>query len=1149
MRTIFFVVLLIVGHFSSICHADQKELLRLYSAVPAGPGQHLRISPQKGLKVTPRNVARKLGPVDGFPRAMVNEFSQSADGTIWMATDVGLYSYDGYQVRHFDTGVLQNATCVRAIVCDGFEGIWLGTNAGLAILSVDKQSIVYLDQFKGVDILCMGEDNQGRPLVGTAEGLFVCSRGNLLKVKSSIIKSAARSIETDTVNEVTWIGTDHGICTLQGLELERQSVPEIDDLPVCKLHLDRLGALWIGTDRSVFRLKSGEVTRVHSDKVSRRDYVRNFAESETELMISLSNTTVGIPSDQLDVDSPRKSFRARKRGVNSSFIDRDGNVWAGAEFPATIFFTRSDLRNYTTDRCQHLFREPGSDTIWLANNPARSAQKIVRMQGGEFNSWEVRGRISDFAWHKGRILVGTNYGVVQLNGDEVVPHPSPDLANKVVLSIASGPDDDLWIATDKGVYRIHDDKVSRHEFGGDFGTIVRVLPWQHGLTVASAAKIRHYDSQDKLLEEIDFAKDVASRRIVGLLRSDDGRLWVGSSCGLFSQRQVGEPLHLERDPDRFLGLFLAKAQDGKLWAGSFSGPCQIDPETRAMQTLLPADINGPQKISDCLVHGDFTWFVGEKGLFRYQKNSSSPELVVDRITSDRELPGDEPVYASTDNKLLTVSFRAITPGMRNGSTLYRHRLLGKSDQWSESHRNEIELRDLPVGEYSLEIQAFDINLAASEIVTVPIVVSVPALRYAAFGAIFLSLLLVLLAACFTFYFQRQQNRSMAKQVSEAVSKQLRLEEGLRQAQKLESLGTLASGMAHDFNNMLQVVSTCTEAAKHVGDRDLMLQNLNMVQDAASQAQCLTRSMLSLAGDQPRQSEIIDLATLSFDCLTMVRQTFPRSIEIQQELKFEQTLLVEVDPEQIKQVLVNLFFNARDAMPSGGILTVSVQCITKDNDQLAQVEIRDTGSGIPNASIDRIFEPFYTTKPRGKGTGLGLAVAKGVIKGHNGSITVESTEGHFTCVTLRLPVASRLDKGAIGPPKKLSVDNHSIATSKKTVLVAEDQELVRKLLVQILEGSNFDVLTADNGAKALELAYKTHPDVLVLDVDMPILDGLSVLSKIRSSGYETPAVIISGAPLQASLPHNAVVLLKPFTNQELREAALSQAGNVEASAAI
>ena len=1117
---------------------DQQESLRVRSAVPAGQGQHMFILPTKGDEVRSKNVTRKFQSADGFPESTVREFEQSANGTIWMATEIGLYSYDGYQVQHFDTGLLQDVTCIRAIVHNGHEQIWLGTKSGLAMLSIEKQQIIFVDRFEGVDVLCIGLDHLGHPLVGTTNGLFVYAREEFQKMDSSASKSAVLSIERDLKKATTWIGTGGGLCKLQGVELEPQSLPDLDELPVCKLHLDRLGALWVGTDRSVLRVAVGNVTEVHSDATPRLGFVRNFAESESELSVSLANATIRIEHDQLNADSPVTNFSFRERRIKSSFVDREGNLWTGIAAPPRVVLTRCDLEVLTTHRCQHIFRQPDSDVIWFSRAPARKAQTVVRLQGGQMKSWKIGGLVSDFAWHNGCILVGTTNGVFQLDGDKLVPHASLDLGKKIVFDMATGPAGTLWVTTKTGVYSIYENKVTRHEFSGDFGMVIRVLPSEDGLTVATATKIRHYDNQEKLLEEIDFAEGIASRRVVELLRADDGRLWVGTSCGLFSQKRVGEPSKFMFGKDRFLGLYLACDKDGQLWAGSHSGPCRVDCETMVMQTLLPADISGAQKIHDCLVDGDYTWFTGVKGLFRYRNRASVPELVVDRITSDRELAVDAPVRASTDNELLTVSFHAITPGRRNGSTLYRYRLQGQHEEWSETRRNEIELRDLPVGDYSLELQAFDINMVPSKVVTVPVAVSVPALRYATFIALCVSLLLVLLSLGYVFRYQRRQNKVMADRVSFAVSEQLRLEEGLRQAQKLESLGTLASGMAHDFNNMLQVVSSCSEVARQNDDRDCVLENLSMIQEAASQAQGLTRSMLTLAGSQPQQPEVVDLGDLTSDCLTMIRQTFPQSIEVEQLRNAEEQILVEVDPEQIKQVLVNSFLNARDAMPSGGILSVSIQSVTHESKPLAQVKIRDSGSGIRSENLGRIFEPFYTTKPRGKGTGLGLAIAQGIIRGHNGSIDVESNEGHGTCVTLCLPQTNMANKQSMSPAKELVVAASRSAACKIKALVAEDREPIRELLVRILEHDNFDVLAADNGAKALELAHKARPDVLVLDVDMPILDGLTVLRKIRNSGYDTPAVIISGAPVQDSLPRNTTVLLKPFTSQQLLEAAAS-----------
>lgn len=328
----------------------------------------------------------------------------------------------------------------------------------------------------------------------------------------------------------------------------------------------------------------------------------------------------------------------------------------------------------------------------------------------------------------------------------------------------------------------------------------------------------------------------------------------------------------------------------------------------------------------------------------------------------------------------------------------------------------------------------------------------------------------------------------------------------------------------------------------------------MIREAAAQARGLTRSMLTIAGNGPSETQIVNLVDLTSDCLNMIRQTVPRSIETELNSDSDKEILVDVDAEQIKQVLVNLFLNARDAMPGGGRLSVSVQSEVKDGEAWGWVEVCDTGVGIPTDQLDRIFEPFYTTKAREEGTGLGLAMVHGIVNGHKGSISVDSTANVGTCFKLRLPCVTNSISHTRPPlpePTKLVSDEQIAQSPKgrvstKTVLVAEDREPIMALMVRILEKADFRVLTADNGARALEIACKSKPDVLILDVDMPILDGITVLKRIRSSGYATPAVIVSGALVDATPPPNTSVLLKPFTAVQLQDAINQQLSSAQPS---
>ena len=447
---------------------------------------------------------------------------------------------------------------------------------------------------------------------------------------------------------------------------------------------------------------------------------------------------------------------------------------------------------------------------------------------------------------------------------------------------------------------------------------------------------------------------------------------------------------------------------------------------------------------------------------------------------------------------------------------------------------------LLAGKYSAHVQALNHNLAPSQLGE-PIT-ALPKLRYATYGFLATLLGLVVAGAGFLVLSQRRQNKRMAGDIATAVESRLRLEEELRNSQKLECLGTLALGMAHDFNNMIQVVYICSELAIQTDDREVIVEQIETIQEAAQQAQGVTQSILTLAGRHETNVESVDLVDLVAKCVNMIRHTTPQSVRIDFQTGGEKEIRASIDSEQINQAIFNLLINARDAMPDGGALSVSVQSGTKDDQQWVQIEVCDTGSGIESAQLEKIFDPFYTTKPCGEGTGLGLAMAHAIICAHDGSITVKSEPQGGTCFTIRLPqtVSSngkshhRIDRAASAAQARTAFGKRD-----RTILVAEYCPLVRKMILDVMESNGCRMLIADNGARALELAHDNQPDVIILGVDMPILDGISVLDRLRAAGNHTRAVIVTDALPDRTLPGNTVVLPKPFTIDELLTATFDE----------
>ncbi|MGO9569884.1 MAG: PAS domain S-box protein [Desulfomonilaceae bacterium] len=349
-----------------------------------------------------------------------------------------------------------------------------------------------------------------------------------------------------------------------------------------------------------------------------------------------------------------------------------------------------------------------------------------------------------------------------------------------------------------------------------------------------------------------------------------------------------------------------------------------------------------------------------------------------------------------------------------------------------------------------------------------------------------------------------------------ITDRKRLEQQLLQAQKMEAIGTLAGGIAHDFNNLLTVILGYSEliiSDKNERDRDY--EDLKKVIHAGRSAGDMVQQILAFGRKTETKFWPINLNKQVPQLRKMLSRLLPRTIEVQIDLAPDLPT-VNADPAQIDQILMNLAVNARDAMPDGGSLTIETRAVVLDNEYCsthieaskglhALLTVRDTGTGIDGASSDRIFEPFYTTKKPGQGTGLGLAMVYGIVKGHGGHIAVDSEAGAGTAFKIYLP-AHQIEAE---PDVPTSVEFSALG--RGTILLADDEVLVRSLGERILEKTGYRVLAASNGREALEI-YKQKKDeisLVILDLIMPVMDGKQCLDEILKVNSQARVLIASG----------------------------------------
>lgn len=374
---------------------------------------------------------------------------------------------------------------------------------------------------------------------------------------------------------------------------------------------------------------------------------------------------------------------------------------------------------------------------------------------------------------------------------------------------------------------------------------------------------------------------------------------------------------------------------------------------------------------------------------------------------------------------------------------------------------------------------------------------------------------------------------------------LKLQEQLYQAQKMESIGTLAGGVAHDFNNILTGMIGFAELALiELGPRHEIAEYLRHILSLGARARDLVRQLLLFGRPSTGEQEKCDLHNFLSEFITLLRRTLPEHIEIELDLP-QEALLIEANPPQLQQVLLNIAINARDAMPTGGRLRIEARAVDVEAPAVPHVRpgrfvrltLSDTGSGIPPHILPHIFEPFFTTKEVGKGTGLGLAVAYGIIKAHGGWIDVESELGCGTRFHLYLPASA--SRPVSGEP---SLEEGELPGGHETILLIEDEPVVLELGRQMLQSLGYHVLTARDGQEGVILytAWHSQIDLILLDVVMPRMSGHEAFHQLRRINPKAKILLITGySPEHAAaelLAQGALgVVQKPYERRELARA--------------
>lgn len=411
----------------------------------------------------------------------------------------------------------------------------------------------------------------------------------------------------------------------------------------------------------------------------------------------------------------------------------------------------------------------------------------------------------------------------------------------------------------------------------------------------------------------------------------------------------------------------------------------------------------------------------------------------------------------------------------------------------------------------------------------------------------LALMTALTAQVFALVMQIVMRRALllhattAHELKIQLAERLRLEDRLLHVQRMEAVGTLAAGLAHDMNNVLGSITSFASLLEDEVTSPSGRADLEQITAQSMRGAELTRGLLAFSRHGKYRKQTVRIDDVVHEVMPMLQRTLPRAVVMQQQLNGG-SQCVEGDPVQLGQVLINLSINAAQAMNGAGKLVIATDVVTLDGgaasalqlapERYARFQVTDTGIGMDEATRRRVFEPFFTTKPAGQGTGLGLSTVWGIVQSHHGAVSVESTPGVGSTFTVHLPLTA-----ATAPVRAVQSARTMTIQRAGVVLIADDEPAVRAGTARIVERMGLSAIQACNGDEALSLylAQRAAIDLVILDMVMPVMGGAECFRKLREAG-QVPVLIATGyatdAEVQEMVARGAALIEKPFPSNDL-----------------
>lgn len=831
-------------------------------------------------------------------------------------------------------------------------------------------------------------------------------------------------------------------------------------------------------------------------------------------------------------------------GANALFIDFEKNVWVACDrgvskITGRIFSNLQKIHGLLEDEVTAVLEyKPGK--FALGHNTG-----ITFYDGKDFSSirlpHEERFRIpvcraldmqSDSKLNVWAALAWA--GLAKIDTRQRVTRYGPkDGLPENIICLWVDNKDNVWLGTQFGIYYHQPGKgfelrnpgkygkVSARRLYGSRGQLRYIASHNSGLYVHRANRWQNYRVPGN--ENVN--------NVFSVKKDSRGRLFVGTMAGLYILDR--EKLKKFKAGDFYVDrpvYFILEDGRNRLWFGTNKGVIRWDGKKKKQYSVAEG-LSGQEtnRAAGLVDSKGRVWIGTNHGLSIYNEEFDDGEtfqpapkiqlLYVDVFDKKIPLTETNPIRLTATENTIEFFFRGIS-FIDEKKLYFKSKLAGFDKEWSPEKyfsNQVIRYTSLPAGNYRVFLKARNSQGIWSEVISSP-AIYIPEPFYRQWWFYLSAFLAIgfLFYGVFRFFSQKRNTALLERKVKERTSQLQKMQQQLIQSRKMEAVGTLAGGIAHDFNNILGIIA---------GNSEIILDDLQKgtpahesaetILSAAERAAGLVRQILTFSRQSSQKRQPLKLSVILEEALKLLRASLPASIEIKQHIHSEENFVM-ADHVQVNQVIMNLGANAAHAMRErGGVLEVSLDKIHLDAEEAnkyndlkpgsyLRLTVSDTGQGMTNQVKKRIFEPFFTTKKTGEGTGMGLSVVHGIVKGHGGDITVHSEPNRGTTFHILLPQIEET-----GKPK--APVSEELPSGSEEILLVDDEAALAYVEKEILDRLGYKVTGKSNAVEALE-TFRSEPgrfDLLITDLTMPQMTGIQLAEEVRRIRSDIPIIFCSG----------------------------------------